>query len=525
MHRLADLLRRTLRARQSAQEIIELSLIVAAVAVVGMAGLKVLGTAENGYFVPLQSSLTANPPSSPNDIVHQTNGSIVCSPTQLLPNHDVSCTIKLWDAAPTAPKPSDPVGQLQLLVNGTMRAQCPLSHDGSAGAHPFQVTCGPLIYHTQPADAGTTLHMQAYFIDGNGGHQPLNPLPETFISVVQPYNVTVACQNPWVPGPPTVQIGHPIICTANVTDQLTTAAVSNKPVYWTATAANGAPNNLGSLHGEPLFGCSAGASYVTQQQCSPLAAPGTLTISSSTPTCVTDGLGRCSMVYRHNLDDVGFGVAAGDNEAITAYVDQITGDLHDNAGTLPIQITATDQHKTGVLMACNPTAQVTFDPVNDVAQAPVPNRSIQATLPTLIGLDATGVASTTVTCSIGVYDADPNSVLDYPNCYFNTANPAQACVADNTDAHKPLGTGRIVDNNGPTNVTCTLGRNPAVSGPRPTALPAPVGAEFEYATWCHVTITVTGSPGVPYHFWGWYSGEAAGGHASSISDTVQVDFH
>src|SRR6266851_4881480 len=72
---------RRLASRQPAQDLVEFGLIVAAVSILGIAGLNVLGRAEEGYFIPLASTLAPQAPVGTDDVVHPTVVTINCTPT------------------------------------------------------------------------------------------------------------------------------------------------------------------------------------------------------------------------------------------------------------------------------------------------------------------------------------------------------------------------------------------------------------------------------------------------------------
>src|SRR5437899_2299186 len=76
--------RRRLASRQPAQDLVEFGLIVAAVSILGIAGLNVLGRAEEGYFIPLASTLAPRAPVGTDDVVHPTTVKIDCSPATVV---------------------------------------------------------------------------------------------------------------------------------------------------------------------------------------------------------------------------------------------------------------------------------------------------------------------------------------------------------------------------------------------------------------------------------------------------------
>ncbi|MDQ3810604.1 MAG: hypothetical protein M3336_09965, partial [Chloroflexota bacterium] len=79
---------------------------LAAVALVGMAGLQVLARAEQGYFSPLAGDLARRPPVGVRDALHRTTVSITCSPAGapavVVVGDTVSCAVSVNDLAMSA---------------------------------------------------------------------------------------------------------------------------------------------------------------------------------------------------------------------------------------------------------------------------------------------------------------------------------------------------------------------------------------------------------------------------------------
>src|SRR5438309_11135058 len=92
--------RRRLASRQPAQDLVEFGLIVAAVSILGIAGLNVLGRAEEGYFIPLASTLAPQAPVVTDDVVHPTTEQIHCMPTSVVATvpSNLSCSFTVADA-------------------------------------------------------------------------------------------------------------------------------------------------------------------------------------------------------------------------------------------------------------------------------------------------------------------------------------------------------------------------------------------------------------------------------------------
>ena len=90
----------TPRRRRTGQGVVEFGLIVVGVAIVGIAGLTVLGRAEEGYFIPLAQTLAPTAPVGTDDVVHPTNVTINCSPAIVMAggSTSISCTSTVRDA-------------------------------------------------------------------------------------------------------------------------------------------------------------------------------------------------------------------------------------------------------------------------------------------------------------------------------------------------------------------------------------------------------------------------------------------
>ena len=108
--------RRWLGLRHPAQNLVEFGIAVAAVSVFGLAGLNVLGRAEEGYFIPLAQSLAPQAPSGTDDVVHPTLVTINCAPTTVIIGNSTTCAFTVKDNWTN--KRTWPQGTVQLYLGG-----------------------------------------------------------------------------------------------------------------------------------------------------------------------------------------------------------------------------------------------------------------------------------------------------------------------------------------------------------------------------------------------------------------------
>src|SRR5437879_6034014 len=122
--------RRRLASRQPAQELVEFGVIVAAVSILGIAGLNVLGRAEEGYFIPLARTLAPQAPVGTDDVVHPTVVKISCNPPTVTLPGSTSCTFTVRDDFAT--RRTWPQGTVQLAVDGVVGSSCTLVRDATS---------------------------------------------------------------------------------------------------------------------------------------------------------------------------------------------------------------------------------------------------------------------------------------------------------------------------------------------------------------------------------------------------------
>src|SRR5947209_748516 len=171
--------------RQAAQNLVEFGLIVAAVSILGVAGLQVLGRAEENYFIPLASNLAPRAPQGSDDVVHPTTVTITCAPTTVVVLLSTTCSFTVRDAWTT--KRTWPQGTIHLLVDtldtGT---SCALAQDTSGGDSAFS-KCS---LQWWPAAANVpSATLTAHFVPSDGTHASPQSDPSQTVAVEQRVNV------------------------------------------------------------------------------------------------------------------------------------------------------------------------------------------------------------------------------------------------------------------------------------------------------------------------------------------------
>lgn len=499
--RLLHRLRRLLRLRHPGQDLVEFGVILAAFALVGMAGLNVLGRAEVRYFIPLQNDLAPPAPVGNGDVVHAVDTGIACSQSLVVAGAVVDCTVTVVD------RPGQPgtqhalTGQLDLRVDGAMVATCTIPNGNTT-------TC-TLHWHTGPSDVN--LNPPPHTLNGyytpdpvaDPYHSPSDPGPPhtaTWPVVVHPQMVlNTSCTNPWhnSAGLPAswVEVGHPMECDVQVLDPLTSLPYSHQvTVFWMVTQATH------PSQGHVTFSCFASHDYHNLGACGPL--------TSDLGWCVADPSHNesCAINFRRAFDDnnqVDIGT-----ETLTA-----TGILSNWATgiTTPAQVVSAsvpqNQHPTQIQVV-RPSLLAGLHPVDVAVSCPGSTQNGTVLVRPSVGLNLSSVtavtahAGGTVTCTVVVFDKDPNQAFDSGSC---SGGPG-FCDPDLADAHTPRGVIQMVDGtvdqNNPaplTNVTCELGHPflrptaASIATAGPGQVPLPAASQPEYASWCSVQVPLDGS--------------------------------
>lgn len=266
-----------LRRRQPAQNVAEFSLIVAAVAVVGMLGLQAVTSVQKVYFGDVATVL--NPPAAavPGDVLHTVDIGTTCTPVAasvpltLLVGTTTTCTVVVTDIHAG---PSTPQGTVKTNVSsGPPPSDCsPLLAISQAASSCF-FTFTPTVSQMGP------LTLQASYSPKNSNH--LGQQQTLQVTVVGIPNLTVNCTNDLKTTvlPNSVEVGHPLDCLAKLTVPGQGGGISGQ-LSW--SLVSGAPGT---------FACSV----TTTQGCSPTSG------QASTATCTTDSNGACRIIFRPGL--------------------------------------------------------------------------------------------------------------------------------------------------------------------------------------------------------------------------------
>ena len=470
--------------RQAAQNLVEFGLIVAAVSILGVAGLQVLGRAEENYFIPLASNLAPRAPQGSDDVVHPTTVTITCAPTTVVVLLSTTCSFTVRDAWTT--KRTWPQGTIHLLVDtldtGT---SCALAQDTSGGDSAFS-KCS-LQWWPAAANAPSAT-LTAHFVPSDGTHASPQSDPSQTVAVEQRVNVaftppagqTTSCWNPAIViagQPETVEIGHPILCHLTVTDPLGNV-VSNTPVNVTEAVV---PSDSGLA----FFSCFTNSNRSLYTQCN-AAAP--------TFTGNTDATGQLTFVYRRYYDALVSAVRDTFTATATAYTN--------STATHQIKIVrpTAGPHATDMVVHCDSDVNGS---VSWVANSGLSVRSDTA---------MQGRNNELVTCRAVVFDVDPTNVYISDNL-------------DTEDAFAPSGWVYWVDEHGQ-QVLDQAGQPAAcamsMGNPLGTYLPYQVHGLPNYASTCSVTFKFSGDHTITAH----YDGEPGPNpaHKPAASRQISLDF-
>ena len=462
--------------RQAAQTLVEFGLIVAALSLVGMAGLHVLGRAEENYFIPLGTSLAPQAPSGTDDVVHPTVVTISCTPTTVTLPGTASCTFTVTDNWQT--RRSWPQGIVQLGVNGVAGGiSCTLLQDTSS-SDPARSTCPPVQWTPGIANIPSAI-LSAHYVPGDGTHAAPSTDPSQTIAVrvqvtaafTAPAGQTTPCWNPFAifPGAPEkVEVGHPLICHLTVKDSL------GQLYPGTPVTVSEAANPAGGL---PFFSCFTSNNRSAYSQCNP---------AGSVFSGTTDTNGELTFVYRRYYDSLSVVVA----DALTATATSYAGSSQAHVVTVA---PATLRHSTETLVEC-----LSYVPAG--AQATWTSRS---GLVVKSDVQLTGPPAATLSCIALVFDNDP---------VYTTGNP------DTEDGYSPSGVVSLKDDVGKVYASCPLSPGNPVG---PPYLAQQISALPDYASACTLTFPIAGD----HPLTAYYAGDSSGEHAASASQTIDADFH
>ena len=473
--------------RQAAQNLVEFGLIVAAVSILGMAGLQVLGRAEENYFVPLSRGLAPQAPVGTDDVVHPTRVTIDCTPTTVIVGNQATCTFTVSDTWPT--KRTWPRGDVQLLVNGAATGiACSLAQDTSTG----DAALGKCVVSWPPAVSNVpSAVLAAHYVPNDGAHAAPTTDPSETLTVQQQVILTftpgagqtTACWNTEGPiggDPEAVEVGHPIVCHLTVTDQHGNPVPSTPVQVSEVTSAPG---------GQPFFSCfTNGTRSLYYSQCSPAAA---------TFVGTTNASGQLTFVYRRYYDALASTLTDTFTASSIAYPASPTV-----THAIKIVPPVAGPHPTELVVRCY--SNVNGSPASWVS-------GLGLTVESDTGLQ--GRNGDTVPCAAAVFDVDPTNV-------YRTSN------LDGEDAYSPSGWVYWLDDQGHPVIddtghpaACQLNWGNSIGAPY---LPLQVNGLPDYAATCTVRLKPTGDHTLTAH----YDGNSAPypAHSSSVSRPLSSDF-
>jgi hypothetical protein len=470
--------------RQAAQNFVEFGLIVAAVAIVGMLGLQVLGGAEEGYFIPLASGLAPRAPVGSDDVVHPTTVQIACTPTTVIVGNQATCTFSVSDA--WSVKRAWPRGQVDLYVNDAPTGtSCSLVQDTSTG----DAALGKCAVTWSPAVANVpSAKLAAHYVANDGAHTAPTTDPFQMETVQQqvvirfaPSVQPTACWNPvaLVNGDPeAVEIGHPMYCHLKVTDP------QGSPVAGTPIQVS---SGLGlSDGGTPFFSCWTNGDQSVYSGC-PV---------SQTFVRNTDTNGELAFVYRRYYG----ALASTVTETFTASSTAYPASPPASHAVRVAPLIPGDDHHTDMVVHCY--SNLSGSPASWVS-------GLGLTVQSDTGLQGSGVQI--VVCSVVVFDVDPTNVYRSGNL-------------DAEDAFSPAGWVYWVDDQGhpvmnaaTQPASCPLQWGNSVGDPY---LRLQVNGLPDYASTCTVALKLSGAENIQAN----YNGNP-GVHLPTSSKPINIDFH
>ena len=489
--------RRWLGLRHPAQNLVEFGIAVASVSVFGLAGLNLLGRAEEGYFIPLSQTLAPQAPRGTDDVMHPTNVTINCAPSTVIVGNSTTCAFTVRDIWTV--KRTWPQGTVQLLVGTTNSGSCALVQDTSTG-DPALSKCS-LNWSPTTANVGSPI-LYAHYVPSDGAHAPPIADQQFVLTVQDPPTIaftpttghTTGCwdaNSVFASFPEQVEMGHPIVCHLSVTN-------SSGPV----STAIQVTESVSVPGGTPYFSCFTNNNRnLYSTQCNPA---GSMFVGNS------DATGQLTFVYRRYYATLTSNVTDTFTATATAYPGS-TPTTH-TVTIAPPNVGATQKagHHTDMTVQCS-TNVPTGAQTSWVAPSGL-------TLQTDTRLTGT-VTNSSVTCTTIVVDTEPLSVYG--------ASPTGNI--DNEDAFAP-GTGTVhwfdsINNpiNDPTGRPATCQVSPG-TGPR-TYVPMQLNGLPDYASACSVPLKLSGHQTI----FAQYDGEpgpptSPHAHASVQSRQIDSDF-
>jgi hypothetical protein len=444
VYRLARRLRSALLRRQHGQGVVEYGLIAASLAFVGAVGFNALAGNEKTY---LQNFPKNGPvPAAPGSLLHPTQISALTCSSPSWPNVVINDTITCNTPTVTDvfSNPSDlhsPGGVINYYRSASppvVVASCTLAPvTGSTSRCPSASVAWAVTDASLADGSGRTLVAQ-YEVVGPTATNHLGAATNTVSFIVEPLlKFTAAAPGFGVPPPApphgflnpntdycinydtslsdmpnNVEVGHPLLCTVQVTDLTHGGWYAGQPVTWKANSGSGnqdflSCNTASGTNLAPMF---------TLNQCP----------ASPSLQCTTDTNGKCSVVYRR-LNTPSAKVV----DAITTTSTLTISALGQSATNPAVNVHAAAPHNATVLINCGApkTPNVTFPPPGSAA--------LRQAIFNVTSAVNVHIPPASVTCTATAIDTDANTALD---CY---AGPPAGCVVktnpDQHNAHPPVG--------------------------------------------------------------------------------------
>ena len=415
------------RGRQLAQDFIEFSLAIAAVAFVGMIGLNVLGGAEaqilGGKDTP-NNPLDAPPPTG-KFLNHNTSTSIDCGGQHIFyPSATINCTITVVDTHTPASADTPPGDQVHLTLNGIRIGVCNLTP--TVGSYTTSTCVWSYTFKTTDQGVGKALvAMYDTPATDHNSSQSANYMLDVYIQLGFQFD----CGDPagslldffGNPSPSMVdswstQFGSPLACRVRVRDISDNQWRDKEDVSLSSTAAAG----------WPYFSCW------TNNQVSWVNNPNVCKQPSATWSCKTDSNGWCinadtgSAYFEYRL-------SLYDSQSLpptSAATVQIVGSALGQSGASPnITINPnTIAHDSGALFHCTPPLGTTITAPHWTAVHPTTGNSgvwSDSTISWPFGTDLM------MSCTAVVLDLGRNPTTFDNNC--------PTCNVDLVETTPPLG--------------------------------------------------------------------------------------
>lgn len=387
------------RSHVRAEAMVEYALIAASVAFVAVAGWSVLRDHEVEYFSALPMQPT--PPSAPGALLHPTAIEATnCTPNPLQFGQHLVCSVpRVFDTLSNPADRSSPLGTITWFMDGTpiaggACALTPLAADSSTCAGMLSMS----LTLSDPNLADSTHQVWAAYTQPTTNHLPSTGASfSLFIQrwLLVPGFGTNLCANSINGQPDSVEVGHPITCSARLID-LAPELGNSQGLTWEASTAG---------QGRGVFTCATTGdlSLLWNNACAP----------ATTWTCapaVTD----CTVVY-HRLNNVGSPIGAQND---TLHVHGHGLDLIAN-----LRVTVPAAHGSATWATCERTPTGSFQ--------------VQARQTKFAATTSKSLTENSVTCTAYVVDVDPNSALDCTQSPLACSPPGTN--PDANTAFAPLG--------------------------------------------------------------------------------------